>query len=153
MSDTNGIHAEIDRALAAHQAGGAYPDDTVGADAMRWTTNPTTAGGDPSGEPIDSYSRAQAIADGLLIPVAAGIAREARFTVPVALTAAAWADCVAWTDTDNQRKTTVQDQAGRLWDVLWMTRHAIRCAPGATERVRVQLYRVPREGHDVHPDW
>jgi hypothetical protein len=150
MSDTNPILTQIDRTLAAHQAGGTYADDTVSRDAMRWTTNPT-AGCDPFGEAIDAYSRAQAIADGLLVEVAEGIAREAGFTVSVAVTAAAWADCVAWTDVDNQRKATIQDEQGRLWDVLWMTRCAIRRAPRTTDQVRVQLYRVPRDGHDLHP--
>jgi Family of unknown function (DUF6573) len=150
ISDTNPILTRIDRALAAHQAGGTYADDTVSSDAMRWTTNPI-AGSDPFGEPVDAYSRAQAIADGLLVEVAEGIACEAGFTVPVAVTAAAWADCVAWTDADNRRKGTVQDEQGRLWDVLWMTRHAIRRAPPGTNRVPVQLYRVPREGRGIHP--
>jgi hypothetical protein len=151
VSDTNPILTQIDHTLAAHQAGGTYADDTVSSDAMRWTTNPAAPGGDPFGEPIDTYSRTQAIADGLLIEVPEGIAREAGFTVPVAVTAAAWADCVAWTDTDNRRKGTVQDEQGRLWDVLWMTRYAIRRAPRPTARVTVHLYRVPREERGVHP--
>jgi hypothetical protein len=149
MSNTNPVLAQIDETLAAHQAGGVYADDSVGIDAMRWTTNP--AAGDPFGAPIDAYSRAQAIADGLLVEVGGGIAREAGFTVPVAVTAAAWADCVAWSDADNRRKRTVQDEQGRLWDVLWMTRCAIRRAPRRTERVPAQLYRVPRDGREVCP--
>jgi hypothetical protein len=149
MSDTNPILNQIDRALTAHQAGGVFADDSVSVDAMRWTTNPVA--GDPFGGAIDTYSRARAIADGVLVEVAEGIAREAGFTVPVALTAATWADCVGWSDTDNRRKGTVQDAQGRLWDVLWMTRCAIRRAPCGTERVRVQLYRVPRDGREVCP--
>jgi hypothetical protein len=151
MNDTNPILTQIDRTLAAHQAGGTYADDTVSSDAMRWTTNPEAPGGDPFGEAIDVYNRARAIADGLLVEVAEGIAREAGFTVPVAVTVAAWGDCVAWSDADNQRKGTIQDEQGRLWDVLWMTRCAIRRAPRTTDQVRVQLYRVPREGRGVHP--
>jgi hypothetical protein len=96
-------------------------------------------------------ARAQAIADGLLVEVAEGIAREAGFTVPVAVTAAAWAGCVAWTDAENQRKAAIQDEQGRLWDVLWTTRCAIRRAPRPTARVTVRLYRIPREGRGVHP--
>jgi hypothetical protein len=58
---------------------------------------------------------------------------------------------VARSDADNRRKGTVQDEQGRLWDVLWMTRCAIRRAPSGTARVRVQLYRVPRDGRQVCP--
>src|SRR5215213_8069377 len=96
MHDTNSILTQIDDTLAAHQAGGVYADDSISVDAMRWTTNP--AAGSPFGDAIDTYGRAQAIADGLLVEVAEGIAREAGFTVPVALTVAAWGDCVAWSD-------------------------------------------------------
>jgi hypothetical protein len=102
---------------------------------------------DPSaeGEVIHGYSRGQAIADGLFIDVAEEISREAGFTIPVAMTAAAWADCVEWTDADTARTGAIQDVQGRLWDVLWMTRFAIRRARGATDRVRVRLYRgAPR---------
>jgi hypothetical protein len=135
--------------LHTHETGGVYADDSVSVDAMRWTTNPDAAR-DPFGEAIDSYSR-RAIADGLLVEVAEGITREAGFTVPVALTAAARGDCVAWSDADNQRKGACQHERGRLWDVLWMTRCAIRRAPSGTERVRVQLYRVPRPGREGCP--
>ena len=49
------------------------------------------------GEPIDVYTRAQALADGALRDVT-DLARDAGFRVPVALTAAAWAEAVAWDD-------------------------------------------------------
>jgi hypothetical protein len=45
-------------------------------------------------ELIHRYSRAQAIADGVLIDVSEAT-KEAGFKFPVALTAAAWAQCVA----------------------------------------------------------
>lgn len=47
------------------------------------------------GEPISVYTRAQALADGLLVEAGA-LAREAGFVVPVVLTRAAWVSCVAW---------------------------------------------------------
>jgi hypothetical protein len=46
------------------------------------------------------------------------VGRGAWLPVPGALTAAAWHDCVAWTASDNLRKPTLQDQNGRLWDVI-----------------------------------
>lgn len=102
------------------------------------------------GEPIHVYTRAQAIADEALIEVPEDLAREAGFRVPVALTAAAWEDCVAWSEEDNSRKDTVQDEAGRLWDVLWMTRAEIRRHSGG-RTMTVELYRVPRDGRGTRP--
>ena len=98
--------------------------------------------GSPFGPIIYGYSRAQAISDGVLVDVSA-MAREAGFSVPVAMTSAAWADCVEWCDQDSSRQIH-QDESGRLWDVLWMSHLAARRAHGGI--VAVQLYRVPRGG-------
>ena len=68
---------------------------------------------------IYAYTRAQAIADGVLIDVSK-LAREAGFKLPVAVTCGVWAECVAV-----PRGVTCQDETGRLWDVLMMLRHAI----------------------------
>jgi len=95
------------------------------------------------GEVIYSYTRAQAIEDGVLVNVSE-TAREAGFRWPVAMTSAAWADCVAWSEDDNQRQVH-QDESGRLWDVLWMALNAIRRANGGTQ-IEYQLHRVPRDG-------
>ena len=76
------------------------------------------------GAPIFTYTRAQALADGVLVD-AGPLAREAGYRWPVALTAAAWADCVAWTDADSAAQVP-QDETGRLWDVLFMGAHAVR---------------------------
>ena len=46
------------------------------------------------GQVISVYTRAQALAEGVLID-AGPMAREAGFRWPVAITAAAWDDCVA----------------------------------------------------------
>ncbi len=100
------------------------------------------------GEVIYSYTRAQAIADGMLVDVSA-TASEAGFPVPVALTRAAWADCVRWDDRDSRRQT-YQDEAGRLWDVLWMTAIAARRNSDA-QAFRFQLYRIPRGGKGLRP--
>lgn len=98
---------------------------------------------------IYSYSRAQAIADGELIDVT-DTAREAGFTVPVAVSRAAWADCVEWNDEIEARKAVTQDESGRLWDVLWMAFIACR-AKGNNQRRIFELYRVPREGRGNRP--
>jgi hypothetical protein len=65
-----------------------------------------------------TYSRAQAIADGVLVDVTE-MAKDAGFKYPVAFTRAVW-DCYVesppWVDE--------QDEAGRTWDILVMVRHA-----------------------------
>ncbi|HDR9280230.1 hypothetical protein SAMN03159335_07871 [Burkholderia cepacia] len=98
------------------------------------------------GEPIHVYTRAQAIENGALIDVSQ-VAHEAGFRLPVALTTAVWADCVAWDDTDSQRQLA-QDEAGRLWDVIWMACLAARRAR-ESQRVAFQVYRVPRGGPGI----
>ncbi|WP_417276793.1 DUF6573 family protein [Castellaniella sp.] len=100
-------------------------------------------------ELIHAYSRAQAIADGVLVDVTA-TAREAGFSVPVAVTRAVWADCVEWTAEIDTRKATYQDEAGRLWDVVWMANRAARRAAGAGCCV-FEVLRVPREGRGIRP--
>jgi hypothetical protein len=99
------------------------------------------------GEVISTYTRAQAIDDGLLIDTGS-MAQEAGFKWPVAITANAWADCVAWTENDSGKQVH-QDQSGRLWDVLFLASHAIRTASGSGDRLLFQLYRVPRDGRSM----
>lgn len=99
------------------------------------------------GEVISVYTRAQALADGVLID-AGPMAREAGFRWPVAVTAAAWEDCVAWSESDSDRQTH-QDQSGRLWDVLFMAAYAARANAEAGSELCFELYRVPRDGHST----
>jgi hypothetical protein len=66
-----------------------------------------------SADMIHRYTRAEALADGVLIDVSR-TAREAGFKYPVALTRAVWERCVAVPP-----GVLCQDESGRLWDVLW----------------------------------
>ena len=91
---------------------------------------------------ICAYTRAMAIADGTLVDVSA-VAREAGFTAPVAITHAAYEDCVRWAEKDNDRQI-YQDESGRLWDVLYMARLAANCGGSVIE---YKVERVPRDGH------
>jgi len=100
-------------------------------------------------EVIFAYTRAEAIADGVLVDVS-DLAREAGFKLPVAMTAAAWADCVAWSEEDTRRKRCPQDETGRLWDVLFMAAQAARRRANTPDRL-FQLLRVPREGRGQRP--
>jgi len=95
-------------------------------------------------EVISTNRRRDALADGVLID-AGPLAQDAGFRWPVALTAAAWQDCVAWSETDNAAQTH-QDETGRLWDVLFMAAFAIRSAPEQCDRLQFKLYRVRRDG-------
>ena len=97
------------------------------------------------GDVISTYTRAQALEDGVLIDPGT-MAAEAGFRWPVAITADAWADCVAWSE-DDSVKQIHQDQAGRLWDVLFMASHAVRSSKDSGGRIMFQLFRVPRDGH------
>ena len=102
------------------------------------------------GNVISTYTRAQAVEDGVLVD-AGPIAKEAGYRWPVALTAAAWSDCVVWTDADSDTQV-YQDQAGRLWDVLFMGAYAIRTHGAGGDRLNFSLYRVPRDGYSTEPE-
>lgn len=87
-------------------------------------------------EIIHSYTRAQAIEDRALFNLTM-TAQEAGFRIPVAITAAAWAEAIAWDQDDHS-----QDETGRMWDVLYMARFT--CAgPVAGPRVDYRMVRVP----------
>lgn len=83
---------------------------------------------------IFSYTRAQAIADGVLVDVSE-TAREAGFKLPVAVTAAVWANYVRVPD-----GVMAQDHNGRLWDVLTMLRFAIGRATPKGPQLLFQLH-------------
>jgi len=69
---------------------------------------------------IYSYTRAQAIADGVLVDVTE-TAREAGITYPVAVTSGLWHKYIV---PDEPSKLHCQSTEGRLWDTLWMFRYA-----------------------------
>ena len=76
------------------------------------------------GEPIHTYTRAEALADGVLFDVTE-TAREAGFKVPVALSAQVWADVNDLSGPYVSRDPG-QCPEGRLWDLLFMAAHAAR---------------------------
>jgi hypothetical protein len=97
----------------------------------------------PFGEVIFSYTRSQAVADGVQVEVTK-TAQEAGIRFPVFLTRAVY-DAYVTVPPD----VTCQDEAGRLWDLMTMARFAIlRSRPGC-DRLPVALYvrndnRAPR---------
>ncbi|HEV2524297.1 MAG TPA: DUF6573 family protein [Gammaproteobacteria bacterium] len=101
------------------------------------------------GKPLHTYTRAEALEDGVLVDVSE-TAIEAGFKIPVAVTRAVWDQYISWTDedTDNQ---TIQDEAGRLWDILSMLMFAIKMDRSGTDQLIYQLAVIPRDGKGRSP--
>ena len=78
---------------------------------------------------ISTYTRAQALADGVLVDITPW-AREAGFTIPVAVTAAVWAIL----EPSVALRQLGQSVTGRAWDLLMILRSTVRRA-GKTDRV------------------
>ena len=97
-------------------------------------TKPNKPTASPFGEVIYSYTRAQAVADGVQVEVTK-TAQEAGIRIPVFLTRAVYDAYVTVPP-----NVTGQDEAGRLWDIVWMLRFAISRARGHSDRVPVALY-------------
>ena len=114
------------------------------------------------GHPIHVYTRAQAIADGVLVDLTTAtddqgqqLCLQAGFKVPVAITRAAWAKTVeaggAWKQEGAGQTLELnggQSLTGRLWDLLWMLRMACGQA-GDSDRVHFQM-RVDVNGDGRH---
>ena len=97
----------------------------------------------PFGEVIFSYTRKQAIADGFQVDVST-VAAEAGIRFPVFLTRSVFDAYVTVPP-----NVGGQDEAGRLWDVVWMLHFAIRKAAQGHSRLPFALYvrydnRAPR---------
>jgi hypothetical protein len=106
-------------------------------------TNNNGPEGSPSlgfGPVIYSYTRSQAIADGFQVEVSK-VAREAGITYPVFLTRTVYDNYVTVPPAlANGKCGSHQDEAGRLWDIVWMTQFAIRKAQPNQTRLPVALY-------------
>lgn len=96
------------------------------------------------GEVIHSYTREQAIDDGVLVELPLKDCVEAGIKIPVAVTRSVYEDYIRWDDKDSNRQTP-QDESGRLWDVVWMLANAMRQSANANKsELLFQLYCVPR---------
>ena len=78
----------------------------------------------PFGPVIFSYTRAQALADGVQVDVST-TAKDAGITFPVFITRTVFDAYVAV-----PAGVTGQDEAGRLWDIVWMLRYGIQRSAG-----------------------
>jgi hypothetical protein len=86
------------------------------------------------GPVLYAYTRSQAVADGVQVEVSK-VAQEAGIRFPVFLTRAVYDSFVSVPS-----GVTGQDEAGRLWDIVWMLRFAIRKAQPGRARLPFALY-------------
>jgi hypothetical protein len=93
-------------------------------------------------EVVYTYTRAQALEDGVLVDVSE-MAKEAGSKFPVALTATVYGQYVEVPD-----GVTAQDETGRLWDILWMFRCAAAKFSGSTLLFKLYVRNHNRERLD-----
>lgn len=80
------------------------------------------------GSIVHSYTRADAIADGVLVDLTASYPEESRlYRYPVACTAAVWSLVVQ--AVTNRRHNN--DRAGVVWDILYMSQRGVIAKPDA----------------------
>ena len=83
-------------------------------------------------EVVFAYTRAQAIADGVLVDLSKGaegtLCKELGFKPPIAITSAAFAATAG-------KAAPGEGVRGKLWDVLYMMRMAAKSAGDKTDRV------------------
>ena len=90
------------------------------------------------GPVIYAYTRKQAVADGVQVDVTK-TAQEAGIKFPMFLTRAVWEAYVAL-PAGGSAQAPGQDEAGRLWDIVWMTRFGILRRPPGCTRIPVAMY-------------
>lgn len=102
------------------------------------------------GDMISSYSRSDAIADGVLIPVSGDLCKEAGITFPVCMTDTVWNEYI---DPSHLGDLPGQSIEGRLWDLLWMFRCAVRSGNGRGDRIRYSvLFQMKPDGAPIEVD-
>lgn len=94
---------------------------------------------------IETCDREQALAAGGLIDVGTPSGWPA---VRVGVTQEVWADCVTWTDADNEQTGADDTASGRLANLLSLALAALG-RRGDAGRVDFKVYRVPRRGHNA----
>ena len=96
---------------------------------------------EPVWQIVHTYTRSQAIADGFQVEVSK-VAQEAGITFPVFLTRAVYDNYITV-----PAGVTGQDEAGRLWDVVWMLRFGMRKAQSGQTRLPYALYVRNSDNH------
>lgn len=90
---------------------------------------------------IYSYTRRQAVADGMQFRAPAALAAEAGITWPVYITSAVYEEAIRIPE-----GVEAQDETGRLWDVLWLAALTARTGGGAGPVAFVVNVRQDNEG-------
>lgn len=86
---------------------------------------------------VYAYTRARAIADGVLVDVSK-MAEQAGFLVPVAVTRSVWDELIV---PDEPSRRLGQSEEGRLWDILNVARWAM-WTKGKSPRVNEVRFHV-----------
>jgi len=94
---------------------------------------------------VHTYTRAQAIADGVLADVS-DVAKEAGIRYPVAVTSALWD---GWITPPDEMRDYGQSEQGRLWDVLMVFRFAAKGSAGDTICFPVAFAQSPDKGPET----
>jgi len=101
---------------------------------------------------IASYSRAQAIEDGVLVDLTPW-ATEVGFKYPVAITRAAWVDFIEWPEDKGGRNFLGQSERGRAHDVLMVLLFTIRAGRSGSQ-IDFKVSRIPYQGgRHARPGW
>ncbi len=95
---------------------------------------------------LRGYTRAQAIADGVLVDVTE-TAEEVGFKLPVAITEALH-NCLTPTKAD---QAIGQDYDGRLWDVLWLAAFTVKLEERGSDTVTFTLVQQEVEPKSGQP--
>lgn len=95
------------------------------------------------GDVISSYTRSQALEDGVLVRASPELCRDAGIKIPVAMTDTVWNGYI---DPGYLSQLPGQSVEGRLWDLLWMFTHAVRSGAGNVDRIRYQVAFLTLEG-------
>ena len=96
------------------------------------------------GEVISSYTRAQALEDGVLVDLSS-LALESGFKMPLAVTSGVWAVI------NPEPMPSCQDWRGRAWDLLTILRLAIHRSAPSTDRVDFAPLFVLKSGQPPKP--
>ena len=88
------------------------------------------------GDMISLYSRSDAIRDGVLVQISPELCKDAGVVLPVCVTDTVWSGYI---DPSNLSQLPGQSVEGRLWDLLWMFRCAVKSGNGRGDRIRYQV--------------
>lgn len=100
----------------------------------------------PFGELIYAYTRADAIADGVLVQIPEETRKEAGISWPVAISSSLW----SLVEPDNLEEMPGQSISGRLWDLLWLFRCAIHSSRTSSDRISYRITFLMKTGNQVY---